>query len=459
MIINKLQSTTLAALAGLCILQNALAAEKPNFIVIFTDDQGYADLSCFGSDKIKTPHIDQLAAEGMKLTSFYVASPVCTPSRAALLTGAYPKRIEMHRHVLFPSAKVGMNPEEVTIADMLKANGYATAAVGKWHLGDNPKFLPTRQGFDYYFGIPYSNDMNHPKNQDKPKKAWDRGWLNQDEIMPEWNTPLIEGEEIIELPVNQRTITRRYTDKTIEFAAANKDKPFFVYLAHSMPHIPLFVPEDRYDGNLENAYTCVIEHIDDEVGRLVAELKKQGQYDNTYILFTSDNGPWTQFKHHAGSAKPLSGSKGNTKEGGQRVPFVIKGPGIPAGSSSDAIVSSIDILPTIAKLAKVEAKTRGKIDGLDASVLLTGKGESPRNEFLYFSSMGEIEGIRVGDWKFRKFGKNAKCTLHNLAQDIGEANDLIKQHPDKAAELEARMLELNEEITTNQRKRGTLEKN
>ncbi len=279
----------ISALA-LCLSLFASAA-KPNFIIIFTDDQGYQDLGCFGSPNIKTPNIDRMAAEGRKFTSFMVASPVCSPSRAALLTGSYPKRVGLHKHVLFPTSDYGLNPSEYTIADHFKSLGYATAAIGKWHLGHHPEALPRANGFDSYYGIPYSNDMNHPDNKGKVKPGIDESWLNQDEYVKKWNTPLIENEEIIELPVNQRTITRRYTDKAIEFITANKDTPFFLYLPHSMPHIPLFVPEDAYDPDPGNAYKAVIEHIDAETGRLVKTVEDLGLAENTYVIFTSDNGP------------------------------------------------------------------------------------------------------------------------------------------------------------------------
>ena len=277
-------------------------AEKPNFIIIFADDQGYGDLGCFGSAKIKTPNIDRMATEGRKFTNFMVASPVCTPSRAALLTGCYPKRVGMHQHVLFPSSTKGLNPEEHTIADHLKGQGYATACFGKWHLGHHPETLPRQNGFDTYYGIPYSNDMNHPDNKGKPKLPSDELWKKQETTLTLWKTPLIENEEIVELPVDQRTVTRRYTDKTVDFIQANQDKPFFVYLPHSMPHIPLYVPDDVYDPDPMNAYTNVIEHIDAEVGRILDTLKELKLSDNTYVIYTSDNGPWLRFKNHGGSA-------------------------------------------------------------------------------------------------------------------------------------------------------------
>jgi arylsulfatase A-like enzyme len=259
------------------------SAAKPNFIIIFTDDQGYNDLGCFGSEKIKTPHIDRLAAEGRKFTSFMVASSVCSPSRAALLTGSYPKRVGMHKHVLFPASDHGLNPAEYTLADHFKSLGYATACIGKWHLGHLPELLPRAQGFDSYYGIPYSNDMNHPDNKGKAHPASDESWLKQDEFVKKWNTPLIENEEIIELPVDQRTITRRYTDRAISFVTENKDKPFFLYLPHSMPHIPLFVPEDAQDPDPKNAFKAVIEHIDAEVGRGLIVSVETGEIENVVI--------------------------------------------------------------------------------------------------------------------------------------------------------------------------------
>ncbi|MFK7767887.1 MAG: sulfatase [Mariniblastus sp.] len=433
---------------------------KPNFIIIFTDDQGYNDLGCFGSKKIKTPNIDQLATEGRKFTSFYVPCSVCSPSRAALLTGCYPKRVGMHRHVLFPKSDYGLNPEEHTIADHLKANGYATACIGKWHLGHHPELLPRKQGFDSYFGIPYSNDMNHPDNKRKGERIpSDELWADQATAITYWNTPLVSNEEIIELPVDQRTITRRYTDKAIEFITANKEKPFFLYLPHSMPHIPLYVPDDVYDADPQNAYTCVIEHIDAEVGRLTKTVRDLGLADNTYIIYTTDNGPWLQFRNHGGSAGPLRSGKGTTFEGGQRVPCVMWAPGrIPAGTSTDAFTSTMDLLPTIAAITGTKLPAQ-KIDGFDITTALT-TDETPRDELIYYSSRGDLNGIRLGDWKYLEITKKNKkkqtsktdTYLFNLSQDIGEKNNLLESNPEQAAKLKARMLEFDSEVTTNARK-------
>ena len=431
-------------------------ARDPNFIIIFTDDQGYADLGCFGSKNIKTPHLDQLATEGMKLTDFHVPSPVCSPSRAGLLTGCYPKRVGMHRHVIFPSYKYGLHPNEVTIADHLKTHGYTTACVGKWHLGHIPETLPTSNGFDSYFGIPYSNDMSHPDNKGKPRFSQDASWKDQDRFSPLWKTPLMRDKKIIELPVNQRTITRRYTDEAIQFVKKNKDKPFFLYLPHSMPHIPLYVPKDVYDPNPQNAYKCVIEHIDAECGRLIQTIRELQLDQNTYIIFTSDNGPWLPFKNHGGSALPLRAGKGTTFEGGQRVPCIIWGPGrIPAGTTNSTLTSTIDLLPTIAKLSGHPLKPKNKIDGLDISTTLTKEAPSPRKEFLHYTSRGTLQGIRQGDWKLLLIKPNKKSPprpqLFNLSKDIGEKINLAKQHPEKVKQLQQRMQQLDAEITQNAR--------
>ncbi|MDA7928830.1 sulfatase [Mariniblastus sp.] len=456
-VILKSLAIILLAISGTSLVV-ADNGSNPNFIIIFADDQGYNDLGCFGSEKIKTPNIDQLAAEGRKFTSFYVPCSVCSPSRAALLTGCYPKRVGMQKHVLFPKSDYGLNPSEHTIANHLKGLGYATACIGKWHLGHLPELLPRQQGFDSYFGIPYSNDMNHPDNKNKPKISSDERWINQESAITHWNTPLIGNEEIIELPVDQRTITRRYTDKAVEFITANKDNPFFLYLPHSMPHIPLYVPEDVYDPDPKNAYTCVIEHIDAEVGRLVQTVRDLGIADNTYIIYTSDNGPWLQFGSHGGSALPLRSGKGTTFEGGQRVPCVMWAPGrIPAGTTTDAFTSTLDLLPTIASLTKSKLSAN-KIDGKDISSTLT-TDRSPRKDMLFYSARGELQGIREGDWKLLEItqvnrkNKSSKTTsyLFNLANDIGEQNNLFTQNPERVARMKIQMQRLDAEITENAR--------
>jgi arylsulfatase A len=462
-------SLLLTAILFAAPLASRAADAKPNFVIIFADDQGYGDLGCFGSTKIKTPNIDRLATEGRRFTNFMVASPVCTPSRAALLTGCYPKRVGLHQHVLFPTSTKGLNPDEHTIADHLKGQGYATAAFGKWHLGHHPETLPQQNGFDTYFGIPYSNDMNHPDNKSKPMggaEGMDLLWNDPGSTLTKWNTPLMENEKIVELPVDQRTVTRRYTQKAIDFIKDNyKEKPFFVYLPHSMPHIPLYVPDDVRDPNPLNAYTNTIEHIDSEVGRLMDTIRELDLSGNTYVIYTTDNGPWLTFKHHGGSAGPLRDGKGTTFEGGQRVPCVMWGPGrIPANTETSELMGTIDLLPTIATLTGTPLPTKNKIDGLDASALVLGTGSSPRSEFLYYTSQGVIEGLRQGKWKLlvkqKKVPKNAKpnavvpepeILLFDLQSDIGEATNLAEANPDTVTALTKRMTELDAEITANAR--------
>ena len=433
---------------------------RPNVIIIFADDQGYGDLSCFGSTKIKTPNIDRIAKEGRKFTSFMVASPVCTPSRAALLTGCYPKRVGMHQHVLFPSSTKGLNPSEYTLADHFKSLDYATACFGKWHLGHHKEVLPTSNGFDTYFGIPYSNDMNHPDNKGKPKSGpdgMDILWADPQSTLSKWKTPLFEDEEIIELPVDQRTITRRCTQKAINFIKDKKESPFFIYLPHSMPHIPLYVPDEIRDPDPKNAYTNTIEHIDSEVGRLLKTLDDLNLASKTYVIYTTDNGPWLQFRHHGGSAGPLREGKGTTFEGGQRVPCVMRGPGIPAGTVCEDLMGTIDLLPTFASITGQPLLKGRKIDGVDASDLLTGKGKSIRNEFIHYTSRGEVEGLRQGNWKMlikKKRGKpqgQKDIYLFDLGKDLRELNNLALKKPKIVSKMKARMIELDTEITKNAR--------
>lgn len=441
----------LACLAFAC--GNSIAATKPNIVIIFTDDQGYGDLGCFGSTTIRTPHLDRLAKEGRRFTSFMVASSVCSPSRAALLTGSYPKRVGLHQGVLFPTSTTGLNPAEHTIADHLKQQGYATACIGKWHLGHLPEVLPTAHGFESYFGIPYSNDMNHPDNKGKPQggtDGMDALWNHPESTLTLWKTPLMENEKIVELPVDQRTITRRCTDRGLAFIQENQARPFFLYLPYSMPHIPLYVPDDVRDPDPKHAYINTIEHLDTELGRIFEKLRELKLADNTYVIFATDNGPWLTFKHHGGSAGPLRDGKMSTFEGGQRVPCIIWAPGrIPAGTECGALASTIDLLPTIAAITGTTLPADHVIDGLDISALLKGDAKSVRNEFLYYAKNGKIEGIREGDWKLLvrqaadEKSPNSKPTvmLFNLAADLGERNNLAAEKPKLVERLRQKMLE------------------
>ena len=448
---------SLVLLFAFCGRTFAADAARPNIVLIVADDQGYADLGCFGSKTIRTPHLDRLAKEGRKFTSFMVASSVCSPSRAALLTGCYPKRVGMQKGVLFPASTLGLNPAEHTIADHLKQQGYATACFGKWHLGHHPEVLPTANGFDNYFGIPYSNDMNHPNNEGKPEggtAGMDALWKDPESTFTKWKTPLMENEKIVELPVDQRTITRRCTDRGVAFIKENQERPFFLYLPYSMPHIPLYVPDDVRDPDPKRAYINTIEHLDTEVGRIFNVLREMKLAENTYVIFTTDNGPWLAFKHHGGSAGPLRDGKMSTFEGGQRVPCIMWAPGrIPAGTVCDALASTIDLLPTIAAITGTTLPAGRTIDGMDISALLKGTSKSVRNEFLYYSKDGRIKGIREGEWKLlvqqpkdeSETNPSAKpeVMLFNLAADLGEKRNLAKEKPELVERLRRRMLELD----------------
>jgi len=441
------------------------ASPKPNIILIFTDDQGYGDLGSFGSTTIRTPHLDRLADEGRKFTSFVSASSICTPSRAALMTGSYPRRVGMHGGVLFPASTTGLHPDEHTIADHLKQQGYATACFGKWHLGHHPEVLPIANGFDTYYGIPYSNDMNHPDNKGKPKggtEGMDELWIDPESTLTKWQTPLMENEKIVELPVDQRTITRRCTDRAVAFIEDNRERPFFVYLPYSMPHIPLYVPDEVRDPDPKRAYINTIEHLDTEVGRIFDLLRERDLAKNTYVIFMSDNGPWLPFKHHGGSAGPLRDGKFSTFEGGHRVPFIVWAPGrIPAGTECDALASTIDLLPTIAAITGTPLPADRAIDGVDISALLRGNAKSPREEFLYYNSRGRIEGIREGDWKLLvkyplrdrvpDLTAAPEILLFHLAEDLGERHNLAADKPELVERLRQRMLERDAAVAAGER--------
>jgi arylsulfatase A-like enzyme len=329
--------------------------------------------------------------------------------------------------------------------------------------------LPTSNGFDTYYGIPYSNDMNHPDNKGKPRGGWegmDVLWKDPESTLTKWNTPLFEDEEIVELPVDQRTVTRRYTQKAIDFIQAHRDEPFFVYLPHSMPHIPLYVPDDVRDPNPKNAYINTIEHIDTEVGRLLDTLDDLKLADNTYVIYTTDNGPWLSFKHHGGSAGPLRDGKGTTFEGGQRVPCLMRGPRVPAGTICDGLTGTIDVLPTIAAITGQPLPGGRRVDGVDVSALWMGTADrSPRKEFVYYTSRGEVEGIRRESWKLLvkkpRASRNRnqapaaqrppQIFLFDLSEDVGEQNNLAEEYPEIVNQLRKRMEELDAEITANAR--------
>jgi arylsulfatase A-like enzyme len=390
---------------------------KPNFVLIFTDDQGYSDVGCYGAEGFKTPNLDRMADEGMKFTDFYVGASICSPSRAALLTGCYPPRVSMIR-VLFPLDKVGLNPKETTIANVLKTQGYATACIGKWHLGHLPQFLPTQQGFDYFFGLPYSNDMLPEVSTRYPPLA------------------LIEGQEPIELDPDQSQLTRRYTEKAVEFIKQNKDKPFFVYLPHTMPHIPLYASEKFAGKSGSGIYGDVMEELDWSTGEILNTLKELNLDERTVVIFTSDNGPWLSKKEHGGSARPLRDGKFSSYEGGLRVPCIMRWPGIiPAGTVCSEIASTIDLLPTFAKLAGAEGPSE-RIDGKDISALMKDPQTASPHEAFFYYNIKKLDAVRSGDWKLvyanSQFDPPA---LYNLKEDISEEKDVSSDHPDQVQRL------------------------
>ena len=451
-----------AAPRGICVLlglfvgidvavagQASDADPPPNIVIVFTDDQGWGDLSCYGSTDIPTPNIDRLAAEGMRFTDFYVSQPVCSASRASLLTGCYPNRLGISG-ALAPSARHGLDPDETTIAEVVKPLGYATACFGKWHLGHLQPFLPTRQGFDEYEGIPYSNDMwpGHPESP----KAWPR--------LP-WYGPDGPIEFIDDLD-DQQMITRRLTDLSVDFVNRNADRPFLLYVPHSMPHVPLAVGPEFRQSSMYGPYADVIKEIDWSVGAIVEALEEQGVLDRTIFIFASDNGPWINYGDHAGTTGGLREGKGTTFEGGVRVPFVVRYPPVvPAGTTCETPCMTIDVLPTIVELTGAAPPAR-KIDGRSILAQFRGTpGADPPHEALFFwYRKDELQAMRMGRWKlhfphaYRSLegrppgnnGRPAKYTygvrigpaLFDLVEDPGELENVAAAHP----EVVARMREL-----------------
>ena len=413
----------------------ATAADKPNFVLIFVDDLGYADIGPFGSTLHRTPHLDRMAAEGRKLTSFYVSANVCTPSRSSLMTGSYPRRVgldenEKGQWVLFPRNEEGLNPSEITVAEMLKDVGYDTALVGKWHLGDQKAFLPTRHGFDFYFGIPFSNDMGH----DSRRQPYNYPPL-----------PLLRMEEVIEEEPDQRLITQRYTQEALDFIDRSKDGPFFLYLAHTMPHWPQYASENFAGKSKNGKWGDTVEEIDWSTGQIFAKLVELGIDDDTLVIFTSDNGGATR---HGASNAPLRGSKGTTWEGGHRVCFVARWPGhVPGGTSSDAMALSVDILPTFAALAGGEVPSDRVIDGKDIRrILLGGESEPTPHVAYYYYFMTHLNAVRSGRWKLhvaRQGGRapdyepNPVLELYDLQSDIGETQNVAETYPQVVERLQA----------------------
>lgn len=417
----------------------------PNIVIIFTDDQGYEDVGVFGSPDIETPHLDQMAAEGARFTQFYASQPVCSASRASLLTGCYPNRIGIHG-ALFPKAKTGLNLNETTIAEMLKPLGYATAIFGKWHLGDHPELLPTQHGFDEYFGIPYSNDMwpLHP-SQDN---------FNFDPL------PLYAGDSVVQHLEDQSQLTTWLTEHAVDFIERKKDEPFFLYVPHPMPHVPLFV-SDKFKGkSARGLYGDVISEIDWSVGEILAALKRNGLDENTLVIFTSDNGPWLNYGEHSGSALPLREGKGSCWEGGVREACIMRWPGqIASGQVVEQAAMTTDLLPTVAALTGA-ALPNAKIDGHDIGALMMGQPQAPRPEgFAYYYHRNELHAVMSGDgrWKLyfphryrtlngKEGGKGGlpvgyeyndlgEMELYDLQNDLSETQNVVAQQPEIVAAL------------------------
>lgn len=440
---RKLSLLAVAVLSGLAFCANA-AAKQPNIIVIFADDLGYGDLGCYGHPSIRTPHLDRMAAEGLRFTDFYTVANVCTPSRAALLTGRYPVRSGMAggagRHVLYPSSEGGLPTSEVTIAGALRGRGYATACIGKWHLGRAEPYLPTNHGFDYFFGLPYSNDMDPVNAKVRRPES-----LSQNPDFKNFNVPLVRNTQIIERPADQSTLTKRYTEETIRFIRQNRKKPFFIYLAHTFPHVPLFASKDFKGKSLRGAYGDTIEELDWSVGEILKALRSEKLADNTLVLFTSDNGPWLVMQWNGGSGGLLRDGKAGTWEGGHRVPAIAWWPGrIPAGRVTSDLACTMDLFTTSLKLAGAPLPNDRPLDGVDLSAMLFGKGPSPRDTLFYYYG-DTVYATRKGPFKAHftthdGYSKEPPQShepplLFQLAHDPSEQFNVAAEHPRVVADI------------------------
>ena len=407
----------------------------PNIVILFADDLGYGDLGVYGHPTIRTPHLDQMAAEGMKFTQFYVGASVCTPSRAALLTGRLPIRSGMVNdqiRVLFPPSEGGLPADEITIAEALKTAGYTTACFGKWHLGHQDEHLPTNQGFDHYLGIPYSNDMSPPTNN----------WSRAQTFPP---LPLLRGTEVIEEEPDQRTLTRQYTEEAVQFIRDNQDRPFFLYLPHTFPHIPLFASHAFEGKSPRGLYGDVVEELDWSAGQILTTLRALGLEENTLVVFTSDNGPWLTEDLEGGSAGLLHDGKGTTWEGGMRVPALAWWPGtIAPGQTTDALATTMDLYATALTLAGVALPDDRVVDGVDLSPVLRGEREQVRDLIFYYRGT-RLFAVRKGPWKMHYITQSAYVgdapvlrdppALYHLDHDPSERFNIAADHPNVIADI------------------------
>ena len=460
----------------------AQTPERPNFIVLFADDQGWGDLGVYGHPDIRTPHIDRMAREGMRFTSFY-AAPFCGPSRAALMTGSYPPRLSLaFNHG--PKAATGIHPGEITVAELLKEQGYATRMIGKWHLGDAPEFLPHRHGFDSWFGIPFSNDMwrYHPvmpirePEDERMISARERAEmtgfagkghyydLERGQGFPH-PLPLMRDDEVVEVDSDQRALTTTYTELALEFIEENRSEPFFLYLPYAMPHVPLFVSNERWGRSLRGRYGDVIEEIDWSVGQVLGKLEELGIDRNTLVVYTSDNGPWLEYGIDAGSAGPFKLGKATTWEGGMRVPGIFWMPGsIPAGQVSSAVAANMDLMPTFAGLSGSDLPSDRVLDGRDLWPLLSGATDVSPHEYFYFfagsrpGTPTRLQGLRKGRHKLRlrriANGAFEADALYDLLADAGEKFDIRERHPALVEELLAQAQTFVEDLEANTRPLG-----
>lgn len=438
----KLMGMGIAASLAPSLWAKALQSgnQKPNIVILFADDMGYGDLGVYGHPTIHTPNLDRMATEGQKWTNFYVGASVCTPSRAALMTGRLPIRSGMcsdKSRVLFPDSAEGIPAREVTLAEALKSQGYATACIGKWHLGVQPQYLPTNNGFDHYFGIPYSNDMNRVAKGGReiffhPKVEY-------------WNAPLMRNDQVVERPANQHTLTKRYTEEAIKFIQQHKDGPFFVYLAHNMVHVPLFASEKFQDTSLRGLYGDATEEIDWGAGQIMSTLRQEGLAENTLLVFTSDNGPWLPFMQMGGSAGLLRGGKGTTWEGGMREPAIFWWPGTIQPAVVADLGTTMDIYTTACKLAGAQIPTDRIVDGVDLRPALFGQGPSPRETVFYYRGR-ELYAVRYRQFKAHFITQTAYQSenpkeqhdpplLFDLGKDPGEQWNVAEDHPDVIAKI------------------------
>ena len=411
----------------------------PNIVIFFTDDQGYADVGAYDAVGFETPNFDNLANDGIRFTDFYVPATVCTPSRAALLTGKYPKRLGLHNAVIFPYSENGLEPKEYTLAEMLKTQGYTTSCIGKWHLGHKEKYMPNNQGFDEFYGVPYSNDMDsyyykHNDFQSPP-------------------LPFYRNKERIGEGLDQRYLTKMYTEEAVKQIKERKEgKPFFIYVAHNMPHVPLYASEKFLGKSELGLYGDVMMELDWSAGEIIKILKEEGVYDNTIFIFTSDNGP------QLGSAKPLRGLKAQTWEGGQRVPAIITWPNqIPSGIVSSQIMTTLDVFPTLAKISGATIDEDSILDGEDLSDFLRGPNTTNINDrpLYYYARNGDLEAMRMGKWKLhilKSLGWNAKeqgefkVALYNLEDDMGEQHNVADQNPELVQKMTEQLLAFDASI-------------